>query len=68
MLREERALLSEEDTASLIPIPDFSPKWNAVVTYKEKGKRRDIDRRSWINVDSQPLRYTIDQLDLPQYV
>ncbi|KAH3836170.1 hypothetical protein DPMN_109540 [Dreissena polymorpha] len=52
----------------MTPVADFGPKWNTVVTYMEKGQRREIDRRSWITMDNQPLRYVLDSLSLPQYV
>ncbi|XP_060602842.1 transient receptor potential cation channel subfamily M member-like 2 [Ruditapes philippinarum] len=55
-----------EELDRLTPIPEFTAKWNTVTTFKENGERREIDRRSWINVDNQPLRYTIDSLGLPQ--
>ncbi|XP_052281701.1 transient receptor potential cation channel subfamily M member 2-like isoform X5 [Dreissena polymorpha] len=55
-----------EDGAQMTPVADFGPKWNTVVTYMEKGQRREIDRRSWITMDNQPLRYVLDSLSLPQ--
>lgn len=55
-----------EDGSQMNPIDDFGPKWNTVVTFMEKGQRREIDRRSWINMDNQPLRYVLDSLNLPQ--
>ena len=58
--------MTEEEGRRLSPIPEFQPKWNVVIIYKEYGESREIDRRSWINVDNQPLRYTLDALGIPQ--
>lgn len=54
-----------EEPAELPRLPLFKPKWNAVVTYKLKGIRREVDRRSWIAKDNQPLRYNLDPLGIP---
>lgn len=59
-------MVEEDDTNRLSPIPEFEPKWNSVTIIMENDVRREIDRRSWINVDNQPLRYTLDALGLPQ--
>ena len=56
--------LQEEATESL-PLPVFKPKWNYVVTYRDKGVRREVDRRSWIDKDNQPLRYALDPVGVP---
>ena len=57
----------EEEAIRRLPsIPEFNPKWNAVVTYREMGERKEIDRRSWITTENQPLRYTLDALNIPQ--
>mgnify|MGYP007091658045 CR=1 FL=1 len=65
-MKEER-MVEEDDTNRLSPIPEFEPKWNSVVTFREKDDEvKEVDRRSWINIDNQPLRYTLDALDLPQ--
>ena len=67
--KEERLVVTDEEDAKRLPsIAEFVPKWNAVITYRENGERREIDRRSWINKDNQPLRYTLDVLNIPQYV
>ncbi|KAK3100144.1 hypothetical protein FSP39_015318 [Pinctada imbricata] len=65
-LKQERELLSEEELAELPPLPLFSPKWNALVSKKSGiDLTRVIDRRSWISLDNQPLRYNIDAAGLP---
>ena len=63
--KEERALLSDKELHELPPLPVFRPKWNAVVTYKNDGVRCEINRRSWIDKDNQPLRYSLDPLGIP---
>lgn len=57
--------MTEEELQKLPPLPVFVPKWNSVVTYKEDGVKKAIDRRSWIDKDNQPLRYTLDTLGIP---
>ena len=65
-MKEER-MVEEDDTNRLSPIPEFEPTWTSVVTFREKDDEvKEVDRRSWINIDNQPLRYTLDALDLPQ--
>ncbi|KAL4230550.1 hypothetical protein ACF0H5_010931 [Mactra antiquata] len=64
-LKEERLALGSDDDGGLSPLPKFNPKWNAVTSYKVKGEKREIDRRSWINIDDQPLRYKLDSLGIP---
>lgn len=66
-LREERLAAGVEEEDRLTPLPVFKPKWNTVTVYKEKGEKREIDRRSWININDQQLRYTVDFLGIPQY-
>ena len=63
--KEERALKTEEEVSALPPLPKFKPTWNAVVTIKDKSVRREVDRRSWIDKDNQPLRYSRDPLGIP---
>ena len=58
----------DEDSSRLSPIPEFVPCWNSATIMREHGVPREIDRRSWINVDNQPLRYVLDTLGLPQSV
>ncbi|KAL3880135.1 hypothetical protein ACJMK2_032401 [Sinanodonta woodiana] len=65
-LQDERAPLSEAELEALPPIPQFNPVWNAVVIMKKDGKKREIDRRSWITDEGQPLRYALDPTGLPQ--
>ncbi|KAL5012942.1 hypothetical protein ScPMuIL_011493 [Solemya velum] len=63
---DERAQMTEEELAELPPLPQFNPKWNSVVTYRHGDNTREIDRRSWITLDSQPFRYKLDPVGLPQ--
>lgn len=56
--------LQEEATESP-SLPVFKPKWNSVVTYRDKDLRREVDRRSWIDKDNQPLRYALDSVGVP---
>ncbi|KAJ8317915.1 hypothetical protein KUTeg_003006 [Tegillarca granosa] len=66
-LKEEREKIPEEDEGQedLPPLPNFSPVWNSVVTYKVDNITREVDRRSWMSHEDQPLRYRIDPIGLP---
>ena len=57
--------MTEDELNGLPPLPIFKPTWNAVITYKEKGVRREVDRRSWIDKDNKPVRYSLDTLGVP---
>ncbi|WAQ99063.1 TMP2L-like protein, partial [Mya arenaria] len=58
--------LKSEGSSQQLTIPEFNPRWNTVTSQKIKGKQElDVDRRSWIYVDNKPLRYTLDQLNIP---
>lgn len=60
--------MTEEDRLEQPALPVFRPMWNAVVTYRQENTTREVDRRSWITIDSQPVRYKLDPTGLPQYV
>ena len=57
--------MTDEEVKELPPLPVFKPTWNAVITYRDKKVRREVDRRSWIDKDNQPLRYALDTLGIP---
>lgn len=58
-------MMTDEEKQDLPPLLSFSPKWNSVVTYKKGQHTRAVDRRSWITIDNQPLRYKLDPIGLP---
>ena len=70
MMPEEAKVLPtlKEESTKLPPLPVFKPKWNAVVTFREKSVWREVDRRSWIDKDNQPLRYALDPVGVPMWV
>lgn len=63
---EERQQLTIEEQNNLIPLPTFEPLYNSVTTTILDNINVEIDRTSWITVDSQPLRYKLDSTDVPQ--
>ncbi|XP_052825070.1 transient receptor potential cation channel subfamily M member 2 [Octopus bimaculoides] len=65
-LEELRAQMPEEERVEQPALPNFRPMWNAVVTYRQGNATREVDRRSWITIDSQPVRYKLDPSGVPQ--
>lgn len=63
---ELRSQMTEEERLEQPALPVFRPMWNAVVTYRQENTTREVDRRSWITIDSQPVRYKLDPTGLPQ--
>ena len=63
--QNRRQGLSAEELEELPPLPEFTPMYNMVMSNIIDGIHVELDRTSWISVDSQPLRYKLDTLGIP---
>ena len=63
--QNRRQGLSVEELEELPPLPEFQPLYNAVMSTTIDNIHVELNRTSWISVDSQPLRYKLDTMSIP---